>query len=802
MTLRKKTLLVICLIVVSFSLVLILSANQILLSGFLLVENRESEKNLGRAVNAIKTEEASLAAFLEDWAVWDDTYQFVADANSDYLKKNLTGSTFQTQRLHLMLFLGPDGRIVHASLFDPATKTNGKIPASLRPHLQRGSVLLSHSTADSLVQGLINLPEAPLLVASRPILDSERKQAPRGTMIIGRCLNSAELARIAESTHLSLSLVPFDAALGLSVEKPVRIAPVSEDTLVGYALLSDIWGKPALMLRVDSPRSIYSQGKRTVEYFLYLVLAFGLLIGLANLLLLKKAVLSRLFQLNSQVARIGQSNNPALRVQLDGKDELSGLGNSINKMLSALETVQNELAESDAATRALLDGMPDSLLRLNRQGIILDFKTSRQRSVATPAKLLPGNSLAEVFPQPLAEKMTAALSRAFETQTTQLFEMGVLLNNHATQQEVRISPISETDAIAVLRDFTERRQLEKSLQYFNLRDPLTGLFNRMYWEEKMASSSLSADMPIGFILCEIDEMRLIIDSLGQDVANRLLVLTANALRTLFPLDAILSRVGDDRFAILLRTVDEDGLIRMTEKIRENVEQLANDEIHLHFGVSLGYASSVPKDGDTQSILALAQTRLHRDKLGRSQTARNSLFQSLQTSLENRDFVMHQHAERLWALGRAVAKETGLSGKRLRDFKLLTQFHDIGKVGLPDELLFKQDQLTAGEMKEIKMHVEIGHRIAQSIPELYPIADLLLKHHEWWNGQGYPLGLSGENIPLECRIFAIVDAYDAMTNDRPGRKALSKKEAAAELRKCAGSQFDPTLVPEFLLIIGE
>ena len=144
---------------------------------------------------------------------------------------------------------------------------------------------------------------------------------------------------------------------------------------------SDIWGKPALMLRVDSPRSIYSQGKRTVEYFLFLVMAFGLLIGLVNLLLLKKAVLSRLFQLNSQVARIGQSNNPALRVQLEGEDELSSLGNSINKMLSALATVQNELAESDAATRALLDGMPDSLLRLNRQGIILDFKTSALKNV-------------------------------------------------------------------------------------------------------------------------------------------------------------------------------------------------------------------------------------------------------------------------------------------------------------------------------------------------------------------------------------------------------------------------------------
>ena len=139
---------------------------------------------------------------------------------------------------------------------------------------------------------------------------------------------------------------------------------------------------------------------------------------------------------------------------------------------------------------------------------------------------------------------------------------------------------------------------------------------------------------------------------------------------------------------------------------------------------------------------------------------------------------------------------------MRDFKLLTQFHDIGKVGVPDELIFKQGRFTPDEMKQMKLHVEIGHRIAQSIPELYSIADLLLKHHEWWNGEGYPLGLRDEEIPLECRIFSIVDAYDAMTNARPDRKALSANEVAAELRRCAGSQFDPHLVMKFLVIIGE
>ncbi len=102
---------------------------------------------------------------------------------------------------------------------------------------------------------------------------------------------------------------------------------------------------------------------------------------------------------------------------------------------------------------------------------------------------------------------------------------------------------------------------------------------------------------------------------------------------------------------------------------------------------------------------------------------------------------------------------------------------------------------------MKLHVEIGHRISQSIPDLFSIADLLLKHHEWWDGSGYPLGLRKEIIPLECRIFSIVDAFDAMTHDRPDRQAFSGKEAAAELQKSAGSQFDPILVDKFLTILG-
>jgi HD-GYP domain-containing protein (c-di-GMP phosphodiesterase class II) len=135
-----------------------------------------------------------------------------------------------------------------------------------------------------------------------------------------------------------------------------------------------------------------------------------------------------------------------------------------------------------------------------------------------------------------------------------------------------------------------------------------------------------------------------------------------------------------------------------------------------------------------------------------------------------------------------------------DLMLLAQFHDIGKVGISDHILYKPGPLTPEEMEEIKLHSIIGYRIAVSSPDLASIAELILKHHEWYNGMGYPLGLKGQDIPLECRILLIADAYDAMTNDRPYRKAMPHNEALRELEKCSGQQFDPVLVKQFINLV--
>jgi len=136
-----------------------------------------------------------------------------------------------------------------------------------------------------------------------------------------------------------------------------------------------------------------------------------------------------------------------------------------------------------------------------------------------------------------------------------------------------------------------------------------------------------------------------------------------------------------------------------------------------------------------------------------------------------------------------------------DLKLLASLHDIGKIAIPNSILDKPGRLTAEEWDLIKKHPEIGYRIALSSPEMAPIAEAILHHHEHWNGGGYPLGLKSENIPILARILAIADTYDVMVNGRSYQPAVSPQEVWEELKRCAGTQFDPQLVIKTIEVLA-
>lgn len=354
---------------------------------------------------------------------------------------------------------------------------------------------------------------------------------------------------------------------------------------------------------------------------------------------------------------------------------------------------------------------------------------------------------------------------------------------------------SGSQIIRIDVDISERKQMEEQLRYLGFHDPLTGLYNRTFFEHKMHQYEKESSLSI--VMCDLDGLKIINDTLGHDVGDNMLVVFSSILRACFRKEDIVARIGGDEFAMLIREKNDVIIKDICKRVKDGVTLYNESNPELPLSISIGFAVKRESHAGINDLFREADNNMYREKLHCNHSYRNGIVKSLAKALEARDFITEGHASRMKDIVVELAELLGLPEHRIADLRLLAQVHDIGKVGIPDHILFKQGPLTADEFRNMSRHCEIGYRIALSAPDLAPIADWVLKHHEWWNGGGYPLGLIGEEIPLECRILAIADAYDAMTSNRPYRKAMTREKAVKELVKCAGTQFDPILVKKFM-----
>ncbi len=358
-------------------------------------------------------------------------------------------------------------------------------------------------------------------------------------------------------------------------------------------------------------------------------------------------------------------------------------------------------------------------------------------------------------------------------------------------------------ALVTIQDISERKQFEEQLKYLSLHDQLTGLYNRAYLENELHRLNASREYPISIICVDLDGLKLVNDTLGHDHGDYLLKFCAGILQESFRDSDIVARAGGDEFVIILpRTGFQagEGIAQRIQSEIQSYNQVHKDQIPL--SLSIGLACAESDQQDLTEVLKQADDLMYRDKLNRNINSRSQIMTALMAALDERDFITSGHAHRLEELCLKLGKEMQLSVNQISDLSLLAQVHDLGKVGIPDHILFKPGPLNEAEWEIMRQHPEKGHRIALASTDLAGIADLVLKHHERWDGQGYPLGLQGQEIPIECRILAIVDAFDSMTNKRPYRNAMPPAEALGELQRCAGSQFDPQLVKVFLKVVAE
>jgi diguanylate cyclase (GGDEF)-like protein/PAS domain S-box-containing protein len=354
--------------------------------------------------------------------------------------------------------------------------------------------------------------------------------------------------------------------------------------------------------------------------------------------------------------------------------------------------------------------------------------------------------------------------------------------------------------VGIAADITDLKLGEEKLKYLSLHDPLTGLYNRIYFEEEMIRIEKGRYNTVGILSCDVDGLKLVNDTLGHDQGDSLLVVAARVIRECFREGDLVARIGGDEFSVVLPDTTEPAVENACQRIQEAVASYNTTNPEFPLSISVGSAVSKGAYRNLKDLFKEADNSMYRKKLYRTQSVRSTLVKTLTNTLKERDLTIERHVIRLEKLLVSVAAFIGLPESTRSDLSLLAKFHDIGKVGISDSILFKEGALTSEEWTEMKRHCEIGYRIAISAPELVPIADWILKHHEWWNGQGYPLGIEGEEIPVECRLLAIADAYEALTSVRPYRKTFSHAEAVAELQRHAGTQFDPKLLEKFVKML--
>ncbi|MDP2916343.1 MAG: CHASE4 domain-containing protein [Dehalococcoidia bacterium] len=353
MTLRKKILFTMGVMIISLIVILYFAAQGILLSNFTELERRNTAQNVERLLSTLSNEFSNLEAQTSDRAAGDDTYAFMQDVNEAYLRSNLVDETFVHLKINVMLFVDPLGQIVYGKAFDLVDNKEVPLPQGIKEHLAANSPLVKHQDVSSSVSGFLLLPENPVLISSRPILTSKEEGPIRGALIMGRYLDATEVKRLSGVAHLSLSTERFDdpqsppdfrqASVSLSEERPVFVQPLDEQSIAGYALLKDIYGKPALIARSEMPRDIYQEGRTTTIYLLISVIVVGLEFGIVTLLLLEKQVLARLNRLSRSVGSIGAGGSSATRVLVEGRDELAHLAVSINGMLSVLQQAEDKI---------------------------------------------------------------------------------------------------------------------------------------------------------------------------------------------------------------------------------------------------------------------------------------------------------------------------------------------------------------------------------------------------------------------------------------------------------------------------
>lgn len=492
-----------------------------------------------------------------------------------------------------------------------------------------------------------------------------------------------------------------------------------------------------------------------------------------------------------------------MKKMFDAREELENTNTQLKKSVGLYINLYQEIERKQVLLKSLINSTPDLILYKDTNSVYLGCNKAFEEFVGKKEEEIVGRTDYDIFSPELAELFRKEDMRVLEMNKPSRFEATV---NARDEKEIHFDTLkslyydmsgSLVGLIGVCRDISERMEKEKEITYLSYHDMLTGLYNRTFFTEERKRMDNSRFLPLSIIIGDVNGLKLINDAFGHTEGDKVLVEIANVFRLCLRKSDIAARIGGDEFSILLPNTNNESTRLIVERIRKMIESRHTSGKMIYPNIALGCATKSSEEQAFEEIFILAEDQMYRRKLNENKSFHNSVLTSIKATMYEKSYETEAHAERLAKMAKKLGQAVRLSEEKLDELELVATLHDIGKISIEQNILTKIERLSEDDWREIRKHPEVGYRITYSSPELRHVSEYILCHHERWDGAGYPQGLKQDEIPLISRIISVVDAYDAMTQDREYRKALSCETAKNEIIKNAGTQFDPQIAQTFV-----
>lgn len=685
MSLRIKTILLIGLTTAGMIAALLGVSQFILLRSFAEVENSQVVQNVDRVESILADDAETLGSKVGDWAVWDDTYQFVQDGNKDYIESNLPDTTFSELRLNVMLFIQPTGKVVFAKGFDLEKEKAVPVSLELLRQLSGGSELLSAASNGTRRKGFLIVAGQPMLLVVSPILTSEGEGPSKGALVAGYYVNEAELKRIERKAHLSVLLERNDnIAEARSTSASAKVIVLSDRTIQGSEVIRDIFGKNSLTLKVRGPRPVNEQGKHTLEYLIVSALASAALFGIVIIALLQRVILRRVARLDEGITRVGGSSDLGLRLEIEGDDELADLAIAINRTLAALENSQSNLSESEEKFRSISESAQDAIVMFDSEGVVSYWNRAGEQIFGhRPEEAIGKNLYDLIIPEELKQHYRDEFARLNEPGS--LHTIGKTIETSALRDDGKQFPVEVSlssvviegswRSIGIFRDISERAAM-KVIRHMASHDSLTDLPNRVLLSDRIgqvSALSFRNSSQAALLHLDLDHFKDVNDVFGHPFGDELLKSVAQRLVNGLRGSDTIARLGADEFVIVAPSIGEVRAGILAEKIISVVSEPYEIQGHtVHTSPSIGIVI-FPGDGENglspDELLQRADVAMYEAKRdGRKTfkfydegmtarvTKRLAILNDLGRACEAKEFILHYQPQVDLVTGKIIAVE--------------------------------------------------------------------------------------------------------------------------------------------------